>query len=351
VNIHEIDTPALLVDLGSMERNLHQMARFFSAGPTKLRPHYKNHKCPALARKQIESGAIGMTCATLAEAEALVASGINGILISSEIAGDRKIRRFVELARQAEVIAAVDSARNVKAIAAAGRDKGRRIGVVVDVDVGLKRTGVKPGEPALDLTRTVLSEGLSFRGLMGYEGHVLRQPPGPEKDAAYDLAMSALIECRCLVERHDIPVGIVSAGGTGTYSLSRRFSGVTEIQAGSYLMMDTDYQKTCPDFELALSVLATVISRTGDERLIVDAGLKSISSERGMPTIKSQPGLHLRKLNAEHGIVDILDSSVSLQPGDPIEIWAHYSDATINLHERMYGVRNGLIEEILKVQG
>ena len=351
MKLHEIDTPALLVDLESMERNLAKMADFFRTGPTRLRPHYKNHKCPALARRQMEAGAIGMTCATLAEAEALVANGIDNVLISSEVAGDRKIRRFIELARQAGVIAAVDDAKVVRAIAAEGREKGCHIGVVVDVDVGLKRTGIRPGEPTLELARTVLEEGLRLRGLMGYEGHVLRLPYGTEKDAAYDLAMNTLVECRCLLERNNIPVEIVSAGGTGSYNLSRRFAGVTEIQAGSYLLMDAEYHKTCPDFELALSVLVTVISKTEGERLIVDSGLKSISGERGMPTIKGHPGLRLRKLNAEHGIIDILDPSVSLEPGDRIEIWPQYSDATVNLHERIYAVRNGTVEEIFQLQG
>ena len=350
MTLHEIDTPALLLDLDTMERNLAKMAGFFASGPTKLRPHYKNHKCPELARRQIAAGAIGMTCATLSEAEALVSNGITNLLLSGEIAGDRKIQRFIELARQADVIAAVDDARVAEAVAAAARQKNCRASVVVDVDVGLKRTGIKPGEPALQLARKVLEEGLSLRGLMGYEGR-LTQPAGPEKDAVYSLAMSTLVDCRSLLERNGIPVEIVSGGGTSTYSLSRRFPGVTEIQSGSYLVMDTDYQKTCADFELALTVLSTVISKTQGERLIVDAGLKSVSSERGMSTIKERPGLRLRKLNAEHGIIDILDAADSCNVGDTIEIWPHYSDATINLHERIYGVRNGQIAEILKLQG
>src|SRR5689334_12343336 len=152
MRLSEIDTPALLLDLDAMERNLAKMAGFFGAG-TKLRPHYKNHKCPALARRQIDAGAIGMTCATLAEAEALAANGIGNILISSEIAGDRKIRRFVDLSRRSDVIAVVDNAKAARALAASGRDQGCRISALVDINVGQNRTGVKPGEPALELAR------------------------------------------------------------------------------------------------------------------------------------------------------------------------------------------------------
>jgi D-serine deaminase-like pyridoxal phosphate-dependent protein len=351
VTLGQLDTPALLLDLDAMERNLGKMAGFFSRGPTRLRPHYKNHKCPALARRQIDAGAIGMTCATLAEAETLVSHGITNILISSELAGDRKIGRFVELARQADVKAVVDSHKSAKAIGAAGRATGCRLGVLVNVNVGQNRTGIQPGQPVLELARTVLAEGLLFRGLMGYEGHVAHQVEGPEKESAYDLAMGTLMNCRRLLEEKGIPVDIVSTGGTGTHHLSPRFPAITEFQAGSYLVMDTEYTNTCKDFECALTVLATVISKTEGERVVVDAGLKSISGEHGAPLVKAREGLRLRKLNAEHGIIDILDASHAPEVGDMLESWAQYSDATVNLHERMYGIRNGKVAEILKLQG
>jgi D-serine deaminase-like pyridoxal phosphate-dependent protein len=350
VTLREIDTPALLLDLDTMERNMAKMARFFT-GPTRLRPHYKNHKCPALARRQMDAGAIGMTCATLSEAEALVSNGITNILISSELAGDRKIGRFLDLARQVDIKAVVDDPKAVAALGAAGRAKGYRLGVLVNVNVGQNRTGVAPGEPVLRLARRVLSEGLWLRGLMGYEGHVAHQVEGPEKEAAYDRAMGTLMQSRRLLEDNGIPIESVSTGGTGTHHLTPRFPGITEFQAGSYLVMDTEYAITCKDFERALTVLGTVISKTEGERVVVDAGLKSISGEHGTPVAKAQDGLRLRKLNAEHGIMDIVDPSVSVEVGDTLEIWVHYSDATVNLHERMYGIRNGEVEEVLKLQG
>lgn len=351
MTLREIDTPALLLDLNVMERNLAKMARFFNNGTTRLRPHYKNHKCPALARRQMDAGALGMTCATLSEAEVLVSNGITNILISSELAGERKIERFVEMARQADVKAVVDNSKAVAAIGAARRAKRCGLSVLVNVNVGQNRTGVKPGEPVLGLARQVLAEGLSFRGLMGYEGHVSHQVEGPEKESAYELAMGTLMQCRCLLEENGIPVEIVSTGGTGTHHLSPRFPGITEFQAGSYLVMDTEYTSTCEDFEAALTVLGTVISRTEGERVVVDAGLKSISGEHGMPIVKGHDGLRLRKLNAEHGIIDILDPLVSLDVGEIVEIWVRYSDGTVNLHDRMYGIRNGEVEEVFKLEG
>ena len=351
MTLREVDTPALLLDLDAMERNLTKMARFFSAGATRLRPHYKNHKCPALARRQIDAGAIGMTCATLAEAEALVSAGITNILISSELAGDRKVGRFVDLARQVDIKAVVDNPRAVAALGAAGRAKGYRLGVLVNVNVGQNRTGAAPGEPVLELARNVLAEGLWLRGLMGYEGHVAHQVEGLEKESAYDLAMGTLMKCRRLLEENGISIESVSTGGTGTHHLTPRFPGITEFQAGSYLVMDTEYTNTCQDFERALTVLGTVISKAEGERVVVDAGLKSISGEHGIPIVKARDGLRLRRLNAEHGIIDILDPSVPVEVGDVIEIWVYYSDATVNLHERMYGIRNGKVEEVLKLLG
>ena len=144
---------------------------------------------------------------------------------------------------------------------------------------------------------------------------------------------------------------ILSGGGTGTYSISGRFPGVTEIQAGSYLLMDTDYRKCCTDFDLTLTVLTSVLSKTEGERIVVDAGLKSLSCEHGIPTAKDMPGLSVRRLTAEHGIIDLKDPATPVDVGDKIEIWVHYSDATVNLHDRIWGIRDGLVEETFQVEG
>lgn len=347
----EIETPALLVDLDRMEANLERMAAFFRGVSAKLRPHFKNHKCPELASRQFAAGAIGITCATLREAECLAHHGLSGILLANEIVEPAKIRRFADLAGRTEAIVCVDEERNVADLARAARTAQARIGVLVDVDVGLHRCGVPPGERALRLAQTVAASGLWFRGLMGYEGQVLRQLPGPEKHAAATAAMGALMDTKALIENSGLAVEIVSAGGTGTYAISGRYPGVTEIQAGSYLLMDTEYRKCCTDFDLTLTVLTSVISKTEGDRIIVDAGLKTLSCERGLPTIKDLAGLTVRRLTAEHGIIALEDPAAAVQVGDRIEMWVHYSDATVNLHERLYGMRNGQVESIFRVEG
>jgi D-serine deaminase-like pyridoxal phosphate-dependent protein len=346
---HELTTPALLLDLDRMERNLKKMAQFFSDGPTRLRPHFKNHKCLELARRQMAGGAIGMTCATLAEAESVINAGVKSVLIANEIASQEKLARFVELSRKVDLMICVDNAGVARRLASIAKDQNVVASVLLDVDVGLHRCGVAPGCAAVPMAKAIVESGLRLRGVMGYEGHVLRKQHGSEKVRAAEQAMQLLLETKAIIEREGIPIGIVSGGGTGSYEISGRYPGVTEIQAGSYLVMDADYATVRPEFEIALTMLTTVISKTKYERVIVDAGLKSLSCERGLPPLKDVDSVSTEKLNAEHGILRIESNRDGPDVGTKIEMWVHYSDATINLHNRMYGIRNGIVEEILEI--
>src|SRR5262249_16815340 len=265
-----------------------------------------------------------------------------------EIAGEMKIRHFAELSGNADVTVAVDNAGTVDALAAASKSHGTALSVIVDINVGQGRCGVCPGEAALALARRAIDADLRFRGLMGYEG---RLQAGPDRSLTAQAGMEKLVAAKELIASNGIGVEIVTAGGTSTYSMYGGYPGVTDIQCGSYLLMDTDYLSWLTDFEPALSVLGTVISRTGDQRAIADVGLKAISGERGLPTLKNADGARLRKLNAEHAIIDIEAASRPITVGDQLEIWAHYSDATVNLHDRMYGIRSGALEEIFRIEG
>jgi D-serine deaminase-like pyridoxal phosphate-dependent protein len=347
----DIETPALLVDLDVMERNLETMARFFCNRPAKLRPHFKNHRVLELATRQLEHGAIGITCARLWQAERLVDHGIRDILIANEIAGEVPIARFVELSREAPVLVAVDNRKVVADMARLARDRKAEVNILVDVDLGLKRCGLPPGEPAAGLAKAVVESGLRFRGLMGYEGHLQPLLPGPEKERVVTEAMQRLTLTKNLVESYGIPVKIVSCGGTGDYSIAGAYSGVTENQAGSYLLMDTWYSPFAPDFKVALSVLATVISKTSGERLVVDAGCKALSGERGLPSVKGIAALRLKALHAEHAPVEIQqDQGVQIEVGDKIEIAVQYHDGTINLHKKIYGIRNSAVERVFTIE-
>ena len=334
-----------------METNLERMASFFRSVPAKLRPHFKNHKCPDLAARQLAAGAIGMTCATLREAECLVHHGVRSVLLANEITDTAKIRRLVDLARRANVIVCVDNEKIVDELAHIAANRQTQLSVLVDVDVGAHRCGVLPGDPAMHIARAVVQKGLRFRGLMGYEGQIVRKLPISEREQAAAAAMRPLVETAVALRQEGITVEILSGGGTGTYSLFGRYPGVTEIQAGSYLLMDTEYQKCCTDFDLTLTVLTSVVSKTEGEHIVVDAGLKSLSCERGLPTVKDMPELSIRRLTAEHGIIDLKDPAALVEVGDKIEIWVHYSDATVNLHDRIWGIRDGQVGEVFRVEG
>ncbi len=340
----------LLVDLDVMESNLATMAAFFRDKPVKLRPHFKNHRVLALASRQMEAGAIGITCARLWQAEALAHHGIQSILLANEIAGETPIRQLAELSRQMPVIAAVDNARVVQDMARIASDQRAELHVVVEVDLGLKRCGVQPGEPALALARKVTESGLRFRGLMGYEGHLQPLPPGPDKEKMVTQVMEWLVRSKKMIERAGIPVEIMSCGGTGDYYIAGCYPGITENQAGSFLLMDTWYAPFAPDFKPALSVLVTVISKTAGRRIVVDGGVKAISGERGLPSVKGVAGLRVKALHAEHAPIELLDPKTPVEVGDKIELAVHYHDGTIHLHNRMYGIRRGVIEEVFTIE-
>lgn len=349
MKVKELRTPVLLVDLDEMENNLLRMATFFRDKEVKLRPHFKAHQVPSLAWKQIHTGAIGITCARLEQADALVHQGIENILIANEIAGAGMIKDFVALSRYAPVIVAVDNPKVVSDMARLANGHAHELNVVVDLDVRLGRCGVRPGEEALSLVKFVLEKGLRFRGLMGYEGHV-RLPPGPEKTEVVHAALKGLIDTKSIIEHQGIPVEIVSCGGTSDYSVAGTYPGVTEIQAGSYLLMDTWYVPVAPDFGPTLSVLATVISKPESGRIVADAGLKAMSGENGFPSIKGIPGLQVKAMHIEHTIMEITDQTINVDVGDKVEFWVHFLDPTLILHGRLYGVRRGEVEQILQVE-
>lgn len=282
----DVDTPALLLDLPALERNIGQMAAFARGAGVNLRPHSKTHKSPKIASMQLAAGALGITCQKLGEAEVMAEAGIGGILISSQIVGAQKIRRLVDLARHAQVLVAVDDARNVSDLSQAFVSAGATLGVVIEVDVGMMRCGVQPGEPTLALARQIIeSPGLKFMGLMGYEGHTVSIRDGAERRQGASASLRLLVDTAEMLRHSGVPVGIVSSTGTGTFDTGGGFPGITELQVGSYATMDADYQEVGVPFECALTVLATVISTPREGLAILDAGMKALAPDHGMPRV------------------------------------------------------------------
>jgi len=340
MKLHEIPTPALVVDVAAMERNIRRMADYFAARPCKLRPHVKAHKTPEIARRQLAAGSCtGLTCATVGEAEVVVRERLTDeVLIANEIIGPGKAQRAAQLAARASIIVAVDSTQGLDEIASAARAAGTEVGVLVDVNVGLPRCGIAPGEPAVELARQVdATEGVVLRGLMGYEGHVVGIVDRAERAEKARRSMERLISTVAMVRQAGLPCDIVSAGGSGTYDITGNIEGITEIQAGSYVLWDTAYAQLDAPFEKAFSILGTVLSRPRPEQCATDSGLKACAVDHGNPSVKGIDGARVLFLSDEHATI-ALPAESAIGVGERIELWPSHIDPTINLHDVLYAV-------------
>lgn len=350
----ELDTPALLIDLDKMEANIQTMADYFTTVNAMLRPHVKTHKTPIISHKQIAAGAIGVTCAKLGEAEAVIHAGVRDVLIANQVVGSHKIARLINLARHSEIMVAVDNPQNVQDISDAAAAKGVTVRMLIEVNIGMNRCGVESGKPALELANQILqSPNLKFEGLMGYEGHTVARPDLKEREAGVREAMQHLIDAKHYLEKHGVEVSIMSGGGTGTFNITGNIPEMTEVQAGSYVFMDATYRNVegvGGQFDCSLSVLATVVSRPAPNRVIVDTGLKVLAKEFGIPQPIGITGVEMTGLSEEHGTLKTVgqgsDTDVSLTPGDKLEILPTHCCTTVNLHDRYYGIRNGIVESV-----
>lgn len=352
----ELPTPALLLDLAAFEANLRTMADFCKKAGCGLRPHAKTHKCPEIARRQVASGALGVCVATVPEAEAMVQAGIRGVLLTSPILGPGRIARVAALAKTGDVMLAVGHARQVELLDAAAREAGSTVDVLIDLDVGDRRTGILPGESALELARLVAkSKNLRLRGLQAYAGHASHTVGFAEREKVSRDAMGKAVSTRDLLAKAGLKVTILSGGSTGTYNIDGAIEGVTELQAGSYVFMDADYrriggrdkQAVYGDFKPSLTVLTTVVSATHPDRVTVDAGTKALDTTvPSRPEARHTTGLSYRPAGDEFGAVTA-DPGVKLpRLGDQVEFIVPHCDPTTNLYDRIYAMREDRVEAV-----
>jgi len=348
MRVEDLDTPVLLLDLDAFQRNIDKMAAFFADKTAGLRPHCKTHKCPTIALRQLDAGAVGITCAKVSEAEVMANAGIRDILIANQVVGKVKIDRLTDLAAQCDLMVAVDNPVNVHALSAACRTKDVTLRVLVEVDTGMHRCGVQNDRDALNLARlTVDAPHLEFMGLQGYEGHLVHVLDPDKRAAGVRKALAQLQSVKTMIESDGLPVEIISGGGTGTYDLSGSEPPMNEIQAGSYVFMDAKYAQVRPEFETSLTVLSTVLSRPLPERIVVDAGLKTMPPDFGWPTLIGYPSVELVSLSEEHGkLTAEAPSSVALQPGDKVQFIPSHCCTTVNLHNRLYVIQDGTLIDI-----
>jgi D-serine deaminase-like pyridoxal phosphate-dependent protein len=338
----DVDTPALLLDLDAFEANLATLNRAVGKR-VRVRAHAKTHKCPEIARRQIAAGAVGVCCQKVSEAEALVEGGVQDVLVSNEVVGAPKIARLADLSSRARIGVCVDNLENLRDI----RNAGAKLDVYIELEVGMGRCGVAPGEPALALAREI-SGNLRFAGLHAYHGRAQHVRSSAQRKASIDRAAEAVRATRKLLEQNGIACPIVTGAGSGTFMFEVESGAWDEIQPGSYVFMDADYARNewaapLPRFQHALFVLSTVMSRPRAGVAIVDAGLKASSVDSGMPSVWQRPGLAYARASDEHGWVEgapepALGEKLLLVPG--------HCDPTVNLYDWYVCVRKGVVEAL-----
>jgi len=351
--LEHLDTPAVLIDLDVLEGNLLRMATALSQMGSAIRPHFKSHRFAEICRRQVALGAHGITCAKLGEAEALAELGFDHLLVANEVVGPVKWQRLAQLARHHDVLVGIDCFEVAEATAAAAREAGSEIGFLTDVNIGMDRCGVAPGQTAVELAaRCSELRGLRFQGVMGYEGQVVMLSTA-EKVAAGREALSKLTDTADRCRAAGLPVRIVSAGGTGCWDITATQPGITELQCGTYSLMDLLFREGAGvhDFDYACTVLGTVISRPHTDRAVTDVGKKGLHPSFGMSRPLDLPEAELLALNSEHGILKVEGEARRLKVGDMIRFIPSYLEGTINLYDRAFAIRNGVAIEEWNVTG
>ncbi len=358
--IREVDTPALVLDLDALDHNVRQITQFLSAHGKAWRPHAKCHKSVTIGHRLLDAGAIGLTVAKLSEAELFARAGIRDLLIAHYVVGRRKLARLVALRHTADPIVCCDHFVQAESISEAMHAAGLRLRVLVEINLGLHRTGVRPGPDTWQLVEALAAmPGIDFAGIMGYEGHLLTLPDLEDKRDRIVAAMNVLVETATELECRGYPCRIVSAGGTGSYQQAATVPGVTEMQAGGVIFADPFYTDACrvTGLQPSLSLLSTVVSRPKLERAVLDCGRKSLSDavfpsrvERTV-TGRSLPDAAITMYSAEHLTLELGPESRDLLIGEKVLIRPGYSDMTTVLHDRIYGVRNERVTGIIPLEG
>src|SRR5215467_10960061 len=357
--VSELDTPALVIDLDILERNLCRVAEYCKSNDLRLRPHTKTHKSPRVGRRQLDSGAVGLTVAKVGEAEVMLGAEPPDLLVAYPVIGHAKLERLMEVARKTRVTVALDSPFAARQLSDAARAAQISFGVLAEVDVGMGRVGVSPGEELVQLAQGIMRlPRLTFEGITFYPGHIKdNDETGREQlKRLGELIRSMLDDFR----RADIPVDVVSGGSTPALFHSHELRGLNEIRPGTYVYNDLNTIRSggCGMQDCAASVLVTVVSTARPGQIIVDGGSKTFSSDRLANSsevtfghLVEAPGASFHKMNEEHGYVDVSKVDREFAIGDRLHIIPNHICVAVNLHETVYGIRGDRVEESLKVEG
>ena len=341
----EIVTPALILDLDVAKRNIKYMADYISKVPAELKPHIKVQKCSELAKMQIEAGAIGVCTATVWEAIVMSRAGIEDVYIANQIGGQAKIKALAEEAKHSRLSLAVDNKQNADDLSSAAVAAGSELGVLIEVDVGMGRGGVRSVDEAEDLAQHLSKlPNLRFLGIQGYEGHCMLEPNRELRVKKAKQAIDLLGEVIDRLAKAGFECKIVSGGGTGTYNITGADPRITELQAGSYVFMDNFHGNLVPGFSRSLTVLSTVFIQHGNT-IIMDAGRKSIGIDLAPPTMTEYPDYQARFFAEEHALFDV-DEKCKLKLGDTVELNPGYAPTTVNLYDAFHVVEDDVVVDI-----
>jgi D-serine deaminase-like pyridoxal phosphate-dependent protein len=341
-----LPTPCLVVDVGAVTRNIELAAAYFRDGKVKLRPHFKAHKCTTLMHRQVAAGSCsGVTCATASEAIVLASAGFDDILLANEIVDRRGLALVSQAAQRSRVTICVDNIAQVTRLEEVAAADGVEFGVLIEIDVGSHRCGLPPASPELIAIAAALqqSQRLTLRGLQGYEGHAVLETDRARRGELVLVAAAILEKERARLTEAGIRCETVSGGGTGTYDIASDAGALDEIQAGSYVLMDARYAELGLPFENALYCCASVISRCG-QRVVLNAGLKALSVEYGMPKPVSAD-VEVLQLSDEHAQLR-LTGGQTLNIGEYALLIPGHVDPSVNLHPTLFAfAEDGTVEE------
>jgi D-serine deaminase-like pyridoxal phosphate-dependent protein len=355
--LEDVDTPALILDLDRFDTNLARMHQAMASRNVRVRAHAKSHKCPEIARRQVAAGAVGICCQKVAEAEVFLARGIEDVLITNEVVGDRKLRRLAQLAQRfpgSRLGVCVDDVGVVERLGALCAEEDGQLDVYVEFDVGQNRCGVATPADVVALARAIVAgPRFTFMGLHAYAGSVQHRRGVSERRAAIEAAAGQVAEARAALGAAGLGCEIITGGGTGTFMYEAGSHVYSEVQPGSYVLMDTDYafneqDAGAPRFDHALFVLATVMSLR-DDRATLDAGLKAFSTDSGLPA-PAFAGWKVTNVSDEHLVLHRIGDGPSLRLGDKVLLIPSHCDPTVNLHDWFVAVRQGAVEALWPVE-
>jgi D-serine deaminase-like pyridoxal phosphate-dependent protein len=349
--VAQLDTPCLILDMDELDHNMDVIADYYGDRHSKLRGHSKNHKSPALALRQIQrGGTIGGVCAAkVAEAEVMVQGGVASVFVTSEVVAPAKIARLCELAHQAEILVACETEANARDISEAASAQGVDIGVVIEQETGLLRCGVQEVEPGVALARAIDSlPGLSLKGVMSHQ--MMAEVSSDREDRATEAhrLIQPVLDLREAMIDAGLPVEIVSTGETWSYDIAGDMPEVTEIQGGSYLVMETSYDYM-QDFHLAGKVLSTIISMPGPGTAIGDAGARAVCGIKGLPRVEGRPGVEAVDMDADRTVFRVAEGT-ELEVGDQVILLPGQQDAMVSRWDRFIGIRDGVVEAVWDIE-